>query len=277
MLRLQVTMIYTLMCLASALFASGTAVRIGPVLLSTFSVFLVSIAAYMVNDIFDLEVDKISNPSRPLPAGIISVRQVVSAVVLSIVVSCLLVFSTGSVVASVLIAVCAFMVFAYSAPPLRLRRFPVAPYVTIATFAALSFLLGAAVTAGDLSPDFLLGAVLIFGFSAGSCMLKEFKDTRGDSEMNVRSLPVVLGPTRAAMVTVPVYLVACVLLLPFLWLYGLSPLYLGFFIVAFAGKVSASRKVLQAPSDPAAGRKALGMELLSTILLLVGASISAVI
>ena len=39
--------------------------------------FLISGSAMMSNDYFDIEVDRVNNPNRPLPSGRISIREVI--------------------------------------------------------------------------------------------------------------------------------------------------------------------------------------------------------
>ena len=105
----------------------------------------------MVNDVFDLEVDKISNPNRSIPSGKLSVREVLFAAVLSVIGSWALVLVLRVLIGTLIIAACTVIAFAYSVPPLRLRRFPLAPYLTIGTSAPLAFLSGASVSAGRVS------------------------------------------------------------------------------------------------------------------------------
>ena len=46
-------------------------------LLGFLGIFTISAAALILNDYFDLETDRINAPHRPLPAGLVTTREVV--------------------------------------------------------------------------------------------------------------------------------------------------------------------------------------------------------
>jgi 4-hydroxybenzoate polyprenyltransferase len=238
---------------------------------------MLSCSAYMFNDVFDLEVDRISNPARPLPSGALSTREVVSVGSLLLVGGAVIILGFGSAASFLMALVLCGLVFAYSAPPLRLRRFFLAPYFTIATSASLSFLLAYSFWGGGLDPASVMGAILIFGYGSGSCMVKEFKDIEGDSRMGVRSLPVALGLQRAVRVTIPAYLASCLLLLPFYWLFDLSPVFFLFFGTVFLLKCRTSYDLAKDPFDMGKRTRILAVEVVSTILLFLGIAASALV
>lgn len=69
-------------------------------MLGFLSVFFISATALILNDYFDLEIDRINAPQRPLPSGMITPRDVI---VLSFVVAFL------GLMASALISLTAFI------------------------------------------------------------------------------------------------------------------------------------------------------------------------
>jgi 4-hydroxybenzoate polyprenyltransferase len=266
------------MGLASVLFAaraSADSINLEVVLAAFWSIFLISISAYMLNDVFDLKVDLISNLRRPLPSGVLSVREVLAAGSACLVGGVLLVLLIGSAFSFSIALVLSVLVFAYSAPPMRLRRFYIAPYLTIAGFSSLSFLMASSFLTGLPETEFVLGSLLVFGYSAGSSMVKEFKDIEGDKTDGVRSLPVVLGLERAVDVTIPLYLGACLLILPLYWLFDLSLLFLPIFVAVFLAKAKTSYDLSRDPSNMAHRMGILRVEVISTIILFLGAATSA--
>jgi len=276
MFRLHTSLIYPAMGLASACFALNGGTSPDAIVVPVLSILLIAISAYMLNDIFDLGVDRVSSPDRPLPSGMLSVREV-----LVVVFACLaggaFLASLGSPFSFSVALILIFLVFAYSAPPLRFRRFLVAPYLTIASFACLSFLMGSGFVAGQPQTRLILGSLLVFSYATGSCMVKEFKDIEGDSRDGVQSLPVYLGLDRAVAVTLPIYLAVCLLVLPFFYLFDLGPLFLVSFAAVFLAKVKTSYDLLQDPSDMARRTRILGVEVVSTILLFLAAAASALL
>ncbi len=274
MARLQVSLIFPAIGLAAVL-VSGKPAGPWSALVPVLSIFMLSASAYMLNDVFDLEVDRISNPGRPLPSEELSSRQVQIVGCMLLLAGASLTFVYGSALSFALGLILCLMVVAYSAPPLRLRRFLIAPYVTIAASAALSFLLASSFQSPSVSPSVALACILIFGYSFGSCTVKEFKDIEGDSRTGVRSLPVALGPDRAARVTIPLYLASCLLLLPLHWLFDLSIVFPLAWGGVFAAKTKTSLDLIGDPLDMPRRMRILEVEVISTILLFLAIGLSS--
>ncbi len=277
MLRLPTGLVSPSMALAGSLLSPAPPGGLWGTLVPVGAMTALSFSAYMFNDLFDLEVDRISNPARPLPSGRLSSREVVCVASMLLVAGFMIVLVWGSLASlSMALALCAF-VFVYSAPPIRLRRFFLAPYFTIATSASLSFLVAHLFWGGDPSGASITGAILVFGYGSGSCMVKEFKDIEGDSRMGVRSLPVALGLQKAVRVTIPAYLGSCLLLLPFYWLFDLSPLFLPIFGAVFLAKCKTSYDLARNPFDIGRRIRILTVEVVSTVLLFLGIAAGALV
>src|SRR5215467_13194681 len=59
------------------LLALGKFPNMEELILGFLSVFFISAAALILNDFFDIESDKVNAPERPLPAGLVTKREVV--------------------------------------------------------------------------------------------------------------------------------------------------------------------------------------------------------
>lgn len=152
-----------------------------------------------VNDWFDRDVDRINEPNRPIPSGRIPGRWGVGLAIGGTLAALLVAAATGTWVlaATCLGLACAW---AYSAPPLRLKASGWWGPATVAlTYEGLSWFTGAAVMAGELPSTPILAVLLLYSAGAfGIMTLNDFKAVTGDAVMGVRSLPVRLGPRRAA-------------------------------------------------------------------------------
>jgi chlorophyll/bacteriochlorophyll a synthase len=152
-----------------------------------------------INDWFDRDVDRINEPGRPIPSGRIPGRWGLGLAVAGTVAAIGVAALTGPWVlaATVVGLICAW---AYSAPPVRLKASGWFGPATVAlTYEGLTWFTGAAVMAGA-RPDTPIIAVLLL-YSAGAfgiMTLNDFKAVEGDALTGVRSLPVRLGPQRAA-------------------------------------------------------------------------------
>jgi chlorophyll synthase len=154
----------------------------------------------VVNDYYDRDVDRINEPERPTAANLLA-PSAIAIVALALAAAALAVaFALGTTVGLIALAGLA-LALAYSAPPLRLkaRNGWLAGAACAGSYEGLSWLAGTAAFGGITRG----GIVLALLFSAGAhglMTLNDFKSVRGDRELGLRSLPVMLGERRALMV-----------------------------------------------------------------------------
>jgi chlorophyll synthase len=153
-----------------------------------------------VNDWFDRHVDAINEPHRPIPSGRVPGQWGLVIAVLWTLLSLLVAASLGTWVFWAT-AVGLVMAWAYSAPPVRLKRNGWWGNTAVAfSYEGLAWVTGAAVMLGGVLPDWriLLLAALYSAGAHGIMTLNDFKAIEGDRRMGVRSLPVQLGVKGAA-------------------------------------------------------------------------------
>jgi chlorophyll synthase len=153
------------------------------------------------NDWCDRHVDAINEPDRPIPSGRIPGRWglwiALAMSVLSLAVGALL--GTWGFIATIAGVAAAW---AYSAEPVRLKRSGWwGPGLVGLSYETLPWFTGAAVLAGGMPSVPVILVALLYGLGAHGIMtLNDFKALEGDRQMGVNSLPVTLGPERAAKV-----------------------------------------------------------------------------
>ncbi|MGB3554446.1 MAG: chlorophyll synthase ChlG [Jannaschia sp.] len=153
------------------------------------------------NDWCDRHVDAINEPDRPIPSGRVPGRWglwiALAMTALSIAVGALLgPWGFGATLLAVAAA------WAYSAEPVRAKRSGWwGPGLCGLSYETLPWITGAAVLVGG-APDWRIVAIaLLYGIGAHGIMtLNDFKALEGDRQHGVNSLPVTLGPERAARV-----------------------------------------------------------------------------
>lgn len=164
---------------------------------------LVCATSQAVNDWYDREVDAINEPGRPIPSGRIPGRWGLYIAIGWTCVSLLVATALGpwgfaAAVAGLVLA------WIYSAPPLRLKRNGWLGCAACGlSYEGLAWVTGAAVMAGGAMPplpSLLLAGLYSLG-ALGILALNDFKAIVGDRQMGIRSLPVMLGPLRAAQVS----------------------------------------------------------------------------
>jgi len=161
---------------------------------------LVCAMSQAINDWYDRHVDAINEPHRPIPSGrvpglwglyIAGVWSLLSLAVAAVLGAWVMVATVVGLV----------LAWAYSAPPFRLKRNGWWGNAACGlSYEGLAWVTGAAaMLGGNLPSSGILMLALLYSIGAHGIMtLNDFKAIKGDSEMGIRSLPVSLGPQRAA-------------------------------------------------------------------------------
>ena len=169
--------------------AAAGIVLAGPLLCAT---------SQAVNDWFDRHVDAINEPERPIPSGRVPGRWGLYIALAWSLLSLALATVLGPwVLVAALLGV--LLAWAYSAPPVRLKRNGWWGNSAVAlSYEGLAWFTGAAVMLAAF-PDWRI-VLVAFLYSAGAhgiMTLNDFKAVEGDRQMGVASLPVQLGVERA--------------------------------------------------------------------------------
>jgi chlorophyll synthase len=221
---------------------------------------LLCAASQATNDWFDRHVDAINEPRRPIPSGRIPGRWGLYLAILWSALSLVVAFALGPwVLAAATVGV--FLSWAYSAPPLRLKRNGWWGNAAVGiSYEGLAWITGAAVMLGGSMPDARIVALAVL-YSLGThgiMTLNDFKSMTGDKRMGVGSLPVRLGENNAARV-------ACVMMaLPQALVIGLlvawdKPAHATAVAVLLAVQLALMARFLARPSERALWYSALGV------------------
>lgn len=155
-----------------------------------------------LNQLEDVEIDRINKPGLPLAAGEFSQHQG-RAIVATAGISALLLaltqgwFLLATVLSSLVIGT------AYSLPPLRLKRFPFWAALCIFTVRGLIVNLGLFLHfqqrlggAGGIPPVVWALTLFIVVFSVAIALVKDIPDTAGDRQFNISTFTLKLGTRR---------------------------------------------------------------------------------
>jgi 4-hydroxybenzoate polyprenyltransferase len=164
-----------------------------------------------LNQIYDLEIDRVNKPRRPLPSGRLTAREVwifsASTYVLALVLAWL-VAPVGRHECFWLVAIAVVCTLIYSVPPFRTKRLGIWANVTIAIPRGVLLKV-----AGWSSVKTIVGVEpwyigAIFGlFLLGATTTKDFADMEGDRRGGCRTLPIQYGVSRAAWMISPSFVV----------------------------------------------------------------------
>ncbi len=203
------------------------------------------------NDWCDRHVDAINEPDRPIPSGRIPGRWGLW-IALAMSVLALLVgwqlgpWGFGATVLGVLAA------WAYSAEPVRLKRSGLwGPGLVGLSYESLPWFTGAAVLAAGMPSWEVIVIALLYGIGAHGIMtLNDFKALEGDRQMGVNSLPVTMGPDRAARLACWVMAVPQMVVIALLLTWD-RPLHALGVLLVLTGQAAAMRVMIRDPKGKA--------------------------
>ena len=191
-------------------------------------------ASNALNQIYDLEIDRVNKPQRPLPSGRLSIRDAWTFTVVTYAIALILAWMVapgGRHECFWIVVIATILTFVYSCPPLRTKQRGLWANITIAIPRGVLLKVAGwscVKTIFGLEPWFIGG---IFGlFLLGASTTKDFSDMEGDARGGCVTLPIKYGVKRAAWMISPSFV------LPFLLIsYG-----------AFAGILTGHFLMLQA-------------------------------
>ncbi len=222
---------------------------------------LVCAASQAANDWFDREVDAINEPNRPIPSGRIPGRWGLYIAIfwsgLSLALGAVL--GTWAFVATVFAV---FLAWVYSAPPLRLKMNGWWGNAAVGlSYEGIAWFTGAAVMLGAMPGWPIVALALLYSLGAHGIMtLNDFKAIEGDTRMGVRTLPVQLGPERAAKLACFVMAVPQVVVVAGLAALG-RPVHAAIISVLLIAQIFCMREMLKDPRGKAPWYNATGVSL----------------
>ena len=190
--------------------ASPTAIVLGFV-----TGFAICAFSMVVNDYYDIEVDRVNQPTRPLPSGAVSKNGAVGIAVLMLAVGFAATALLLNVVAVLIVALYSLLAWLYD---FQAKKYGVAGNLIVASSLAIPFIYGGAISGGKVLDSLLLFmASTSFLAGVGREVVKAMADVPGDQKRGVRSYASVHGMRAASLLGAMFFLAAVVTsLLPLL-------------------------------------------------------------
>jgi geranylgeranylglycerol-phosphate geranylgeranyltransferase len=214
-------------------FAAGVSVVMGELLalgrfpdlkalvLGFLSVFFLSAAALILNDVFDLEIDKVNAPHRPLPAGLVSKPEVIALSVL-VTLFGLLASAWVSLIAFAVAVLVWLVGFLYN---WRFKRSGLLGNLMVSFSVGMTFIFGGIVVGLPFEKIVWYFALLAMLIDLGEEIAADALDAEGDILLGSRSIAIVYGKQRALRISAGIFgLIVVYSVLPVLlgwlgWLY----------------------------------------------------------
>ncbi len=181
----------------------------GPIIASVAG-FLVCGGGNIVNDLVDIEIDRVNRPWRLLVRGVLSTRYAASLAILMNVGAIVLALAVNQFVA-VLTLVTIVLLLLYN---FRLKRVPLAGNAIIAGLGGMTFLAGGLAADEILAfslPGPVIAAVFAFFFHLVREIVKDVQDIDGDRRAGLRTLPLVIGVQKSLWLALLLFVVLVLL------------------------------------------------------------------
>lgn len=157
------------------------------VLIAAIAAALVSAAGNIINDIYDVQIDKINRPLRPLPQEILSIKEAFILYFNFLLISVLIsIFIT--LPALVVILFSHLLLFLYSK---YLKRIPLVGNVTVAFLTGLVFIFGGVVVGNPTAA--IVPAIFAFLINLIREIVKDLQDVEGDERSGILTFPIKFG------------------------------------------------------------------------------------
>ena len=190
-------------------FAAGVCVLLGEIValggfpplreavLGFASVFFISGSAIILNDYFDLEVDRVNAPDRPLPAGLVSPFEALVLTAITIFVGLAASFSIG-IPAFLLCVVAGLVGMLYN---WKFKEAGLLGNLMVSTSAAMTFILGGVAVGEPWNKIVWCFAMIAFFIDLGEEIAGDAMDMEGDKKRGSRSIAIVRGRSFALVIS----------------------------------------------------------------------------
>jgi len=152
-----------------------------------------------LNQLYDIEIDRINKPDLPLASGEFTIEQ--GKLIVSFTgIAALLIAALSGLWLFATVAISLMIGTAYSVPPIRLKQFPFWAALCILTVRGVIVNLGLFFHYGDklngreaLNPYIWTLTLFILLFTVAIAIFKDVPDLEGDKQFNINTLTIVMG------------------------------------------------------------------------------------
>lgn len=153
-----------------------------------------------INQIADVEIDKINKPDLPIPSGLLKVNQAKAIVGFALSFSLAMAWLVSPILL-LIIALAGLIGWAYSMPPLHLKKHHLPAALAIATVRGVllnagGFLVFNSVInhSWEMPKNVLILTLFVIAFSIVIAWFKDLPDMAGDAKYNIKSLAILYSP-----------------------------------------------------------------------------------
>jgi geranylgeranylglycerol-phosphate geranylgeranyltransferase len=169
-----------------------------PIILAIIVAFLINGAGNVINDYFDMEIDKINRPKRPIPSGRVKRNAARNFFAILTIVSLILsVFISINFLIMALINSAVSFVYSW-----KLKKTALIGNLAVSWLAGSTFLAAGLITFSfDALPSqvIILACIAILGTLSRE-IFKDAEDVAGDKKLGAKTLPIALGIVKSELI-----------------------------------------------------------------------------
>ena len=249
--------------------ALGAIPKISLMLLGFALGLFLSSSAMIFNDFFDLEVDRINSPHRPLPSGKLTMPEVISFGMITAIIAWIIAFVINPLVL-VICLILWFLGFLYN---WKLKAAGIWGNLIVSINVAMTFILGG-ISAGQVSnPLVWIFGLIAFFFDLGEEIAGDAMDMEGDKKRASKSLAILYGKNPALRISAISFGIVILLTLLPIWMGETSLAYIIPILAMDLIIIFLTDRLLKAPT-PHAGRAAMRGLYISTTIGLIAFTVS---
>jgi geranylgeranylglycerol-phosphate geranylgeranyltransferase len=176
--------------------------------------FFISSPAMIINDYFDIEVDRVNSPHRPLPSGLILTATAISLAIITTLIG--LAASIFINKTAVLLYIIFWLIgFLYN---WKLKEMGLLGNLLVASSVAITFILGGIAVGEPWNKAVWILSLIVFLFDLGEEIAADAMDIEGDRKRNVKSIAILIGKKNALRISVSLFLLVIIFsFLPVFW------------------------------------------------------------
>ena len=182
------------------------------IIISITIISLVMAFGNIINDYYDIKIDSIEHPDRPLPNNIFSQQFIFFIIFLLIILIIVLSFFINEMARKTLYIGVIPPLYLYS---IFFKKIPLINNLIIAYLLGMVFMFNEIVYVNSFSL-LILPALLAFGLSFIRELIKDIDDYHGDKKFNIYTIPVIIGISNARYIAIIwIIIFQCLCILPY--------------------------------------------------------------
>jgi geranylgeranylglycerol-phosphate geranylgeranyltransferase len=157
------------------------------IIFASLAAALVTASGNIINDIYDIETDRISHPERVLVKGTISKKEALIEYLFLNLIAIVVVSSlSNTLILIVLASILLLFIYSYN-----LKKLPLVGNFTVAFLTGLAFVYGGFVSGNSLAS--IVPAIFAFLINLIREIAKDIQDIEGDSKLGYKTFPIKYG------------------------------------------------------------------------------------